>query len=316
MFTKPTKSKAHKLLEILEKRTTLSVDQQRSLHRMSAGYNGELQFFKLLQNDLQCEPILLFDLLLEVNGSECQIDCLLIFQNELILIEIKNYQGDFFIDNNNWYTLSREEIKNPLYQLSRTELLLKQILKQHQLSISIKPFLVFIHPEFQLYQAPLNIPIIFPTQLKRFIQKLQNTPCRIHKHHQNIAQLLKSKHKITSSYETSHIYDYTHLRKGVTCGKCSGLMEMYESNDMCCPKCKSIVHFEQAIMGNVFDFHTLFPNEKITVKIISEWTNYPVSHYKIWKVLSKYLQSFNKGRSSYYLLNEDTSKSLGLLKEY
>lgn len=96
MFTKPNKSKEHKRLEILEKRTTLSIDQQQSLDRLSTGYKGELYFSKLVQTELQCEPIVLYDLLLEINGSECQIDCLLIFQNELILIEIKNYQGDFF----------------------------------------------------------------------------------------------------------------------------------------------------------------------------------------------------------------------------
>lgn len=308
MFTKPIKSKEHKQLEILKKRTILSTEQQRSLDRMSSGYKGELHFLKLVQNELQCEPILLFDLLLEINGSECQIDCLLIFQKELIIIEVKNYQGDFFIENNEWYILSKEKIKNPLYQLQRTELLLSQFLKQHQLPLKMKSFVVFTHPEFQLYQAPLSISAIFPTQLKRFIRKLQNFPCQISNYHHKIARLLKSKHKTSSSYESSLIYDYIYLKKGVTCGKCNGFMEMYGSKYMRCLSCKCIDPFELATMRNVYDFQTLFPDEKITVKAISDWTNNHVSKYRIRTILSKYCQFVENGRSSYYLLNPDTLK--------
>lgn len=310
MFTKPNKSKEHKRLEILEKRTTLSIDQQQSLDRLSTGYKGELYFSKLVQTELQCEPIVLYDLLLEINGSECQIDCLLIFQNELILIEIKNYQGDFFIENNDWYKLPKNGIKNPLYQLQRTELLLNQFLKQHQLTLKVKAFVVFTHPEFQLYQAPLNIPLVFHTQLKRFIQRLQNIPCQISKHNHNIEKLLKSNHKTSSAYESSLFDDYAYLKKGVTCGKCNGLMEMSGAKNMLCLKCGFIDRFERATMRNVCDFHTLFPDEKMTVSAISNWTDNHASKYRIRTILSKHCQFIKNGRNSYYLLNKDISKLL------
>lgn len=299
------KSQLHKRLEILRKRATLSAEQQLLLHRMTTGHIGETQFFQLLSNELTCDPLLLFNLLLEVNGSECQIDCLLIFQYELILIEIKNYHGDFFIENNKWYTLSKEEIRNPIHQLNRAELLLGQLLKQNQTPLKIKSFVVFVHPEFQLYQAPLNIPVIFSTQLKRFIQKLQNIPCETNKYHHKMVNLLKSKHKLTSSFESNLLYDYSHLKKGITCEKCSGIMKMHDSTYMRCANCNYINHFKKAMMSSVHDFRTLFPDKKITVSTIDEWTNHQVSKYRIRKTLSEHCMLVGSGKKSHYLLNMD-----------
>src|SRR5699024_6805657 len=308
MFNQPIKSRAQKTLETLNKRTKLTGDLAKLLERLSAGYNGELQFFNLLKTELRNNPIMLFNLHLKVNGSECQIDCLLIFQNELILIEVKNYQGDFLIDKTNWYTLSKREIKNPLHQLNRTDLLLRQLLNKHQSHLKVRSFIIFTHPEFHLYHAPIDIPVVFPTQLKRFIQQRQNIPCTIQKHHHNLASLLKSRHLTSSSYESIPDYDYASLQKGVTCRKCDGLMVMCSQNNMSCTKCKFTENFKIAIMRSIRDFHILFPDEKIRVKTIADWTNNSVSRHRIRKTLSDYCVLVTKGKNSYYLLNEEAEK--------
>lgn len=302
MFTEPMKSKAHERLEILKKRSNLSLDQHNSLNRMSTGYKGELEFFNLLQSELQCKPILLFNLHLKVNGSECQIDCLLIFQSEVILMEVKNYQGDFLIEHDDWYTLDKGKIKNPLHQLHRTELLLNQFLKQHQFPLRVKSFIIFIHPEFQLYQSHTDMPIVFPAQHKRFIRKLQNIPCRIRQQHHKIAETLKARHESTSAYEANLVYNYTDFKKGVTCEKCDGLMEEYGTKNMRCAICKGISHIEFIIMRNIYDFHTLFPDEKITVSTMTEWTDYIISKHRIRTILTKYCHAVKKGKNSHYLL--------------
>lgn len=213
MFSKPRKSEKHKRLEVLQKRSVLSTQQQHSLTRMASGFEGESYLHQLLKSDVSCEPIQLFDLLLDVNNSECQTDCLLLFQNECILIEVKHFQGDFYIENNQWYKRSKEEIKNPFHQLQRTELLPKQFFKQNQIYLPIKALVVFTHPEFQLYQAPINIPAIFPTQLPRFIRNLQNIPCNLHHPHKQMVNKLTSQYVVTSKYETRPVYHFPELKK-------------------------------------------------------------------------------------------------------
>lgn len=302
MFTKPLKTDFHKRLDILQKRKALTKDQQNLLRHLNNGHEGEKHFFQMLQDHLQCDPIQLYDLHLKVGGSECQIDSLLIFQHEILLFEIKNYQGDFLIDHNKWYKLPKREIKNPLHQLQRTELILKQFLHENNMPLTIQSHLVFINPEFHLYQASQNLPAIFPTQLKRFIYKLKNIPSERHKRHHQFVQSLKNRHVKTSAFESNILYDYQDLKKGITCEKCHGIMEMYNNGQlMHCATCKNIDYANQSILKSINDFRTLFPEQKLTVKQISSWLGSDISDFRIRTVPSNNFKTEGKGKNTHYV---------------
>ncbi|WP_138919056.1 nuclease-related domain-containing protein [Ornithinibacillus scapharcae] len=53
------------------------------------------------------------DLLLQVSNQTFQIDSLVI-ADKIYVYEIKNYQGDFYYDNDRLYNRSNFEISNPL----------------------------------------------------------------------------------------------------------------------------------------------------------------------------------------------------------
>ncbi|WP_331280798.1 nuclease-related domain-containing protein [Bacillus sp. UNC41MFS5] len=80
--------------------------------------------------------------------------------------EIKNFEGDYLYELGNFYPkLSKDEIRNPLHQLKRSKSLLRPLLKDLGTHLPIKGNVTFVNPNFTLYQAPLNEPIIHPTQL-------------------------------------------------------------------------------------------------------------------------------------------------------
>lgn len=304
MFSKPLKSRNQQVLEILLKRRRLSNAEQKTLHILDSGYEGEMQFYQILNQELHNEPIKLFNVHLKINGSECQIDALLIFQNEIILFEVKNYQGDFIIEGDQWYTLSKQEIRNPLHQLRRTELLLHQFLTMHNLSLKVRSFVVFIHPEFKLYQTPPHIPAVFLPQMKRFLNQIQNSPCKIENRHEQIAKLLTSKHINSSAFESIEEYDYESLQKGVFCEKCSGTMNESGLKYMLCSQCSSSEDYNQSILRNIKDFHTLFPHEKITLIKIHDWLDRIVSKYKIRNTFSDHLTIVGTGRGAHYIFKD------------
>ena len=64
---------------------------------LEKGYEGERNFEVLLEHHLS-EGLILNDLLLEKNNTLFQIDSLLISQNSIYLFEVKNYEGDFYIE--------------------------------------------------------------------------------------------------------------------------------------------------------------------------------------------------------------------------
>ncbi|PWW27956.1 nuclease-like protein [Cytobacillus oceanisediminis] len=122
----------------------------KELHTLSLlrkGFTGEKQFDMLLQS-MPDESIILNDLLLEYSNTIFQIDSLLITGDCIYVFEIKNYEGDFYINHDKWCTTSKSEIKNPLLQLQRSESLLRRLLLDLGFNAPIKSYLIFINPEF------------------------------------------------------------------------------------------------------------------------------------------------------------------------
>src|SRR5699024_5059442 len=94
---KPTPTNELHILNRLNPRMTFSTHDQHHYENLLKGYKGERQFYHLLRDELSTTCIVLYDLLLEYNHTYFQIDCLIIYSDTIILFEVKNYEGDFYI---------------------------------------------------------------------------------------------------------------------------------------------------------------------------------------------------------------------------
>lgn len=91
-----------RLLHALDRRLTLSPKDRKNYLHLLKGLKGERRFDKLL-NNLKCDHIQIHDLLLEHNGTVFQIDTLLITKEKVFVYEVKNYQGEFFFDQERFF---------------------------------------------------------------------------------------------------------------------------------------------------------------------------------------------------------------------
>lgn len=106
----------------------------------------------MLKNNLTAN---FHNLLLQSNNPLFQIDHILIHAHTIFLFEVKNYEGEFYIDNDIWYVKStKQEIQNPINQLNKSDYLLRQLIKNLGYNIPVKSYLVFVNREFTLYQLP------------------------------------------------------------------------------------------------------------------------------------------------------------------
>ncbi|MFB7141222.1 nuclease-related domain-containing protein [Gottfriedia sp. NPDC056225] len=194
-----------RIYQSLNVRNGLSDEDITYLSFLEKGYEGEKKFYawtwKLSNNWL-----FLNDLSFECKKSEFQIDSIGITGESIYLFKVKNYTGDYFIEEDRWYTNPKSELKNPYEQLKRTESMLRKLLSDHKIHFKIKPYLIFVTPEFYLYHAPLNLPIIFPSQLNHFINQLNIHHFNLNANHFKVAELLLSLHKTESKY--THYPDY------------------------------------------------------------------------------------------------------------
>jgi len=300
MAYKPrTKSKELIILEILNDRMILDAKYKQHYFNLKKGYEGEMLFDSLTEK-LQCECLILNDLLLEVNNTIFQIDSIIITGETIYLYEVKNYEGDYYYESDSLYKKPRLETLNPLHQLIRSKSLLHKLLLNLGFNLPITGSVVFINPNFTLYQAPLDKPIIFPTQVKNHLSKLSKISSKITEKHKNLADQLLSLHITDSPYEKIPPYDYNQLRKGMICPKCHSFSVTVGIKKCICRECGYEELVESSVLKGVKEFKILFPNEKITTILIHDWCQVVQSEKRIRNILLNNFSKVGSKRWTYY----------------
>ncbi|MCS0791341.1 NERD domain-containing protein [Cytobacillus firmus] len=234
-----------KLLQCLQGRMRLSPKDYSHFLNLEKGFSGEKSFDELLEHSPK-EWIILNNLLFDYSNTLFQIDSLLITGGCIYLFEVKNYEGDFYIEQDRWYTVpANTEVKNPLLQLQRNESLLRRLLQKLGVKTPLKALLIFINPEFQLYQATMNLPAIFPARINRYIDKLKlnSQPPKTF----NAGG--KANVPAFGGYSYGRRFEYTfdELEKGVKCTSCGLFMSLLNKNNLKC-SCGPIEKTEFAIL--------------------------------------------------------------------
>jgi len=287
-------------LRYLNLRMSLPEKEAKHYLNLEKGFKGELQFDNWLEQ-LSGDKLILNDLLLETNNTTFQIDTLLVSQDTVYLFEVKNYEGDFYIDADRWYTISGKEIKNPLLQLQRCESLLRQLLQPMKVNLPIETHLIFINPEFTLYQASKNLPIIFPAQLNSFMKILNMKSSKLNQKHTKLAEKLVSIHLNESPYPRIPVYDYNQLKKGIVCLKCNSFLTTFHGKKLVCDGCGHKEYVTSCILRTVEEFKFLFPDKKITTNTIFEWCQVITCKKRISRILNKNYKLVGLTRSSHYV---------------
>lgn len=288
------------ILEILNARMKLSNKDSQYYQSLKKGYEGEVMFDKLTES-LQCDCLILNDLLLSVHNTTFQIDSLIITSDKVYIFEVKNFEGDYIYESDRLFTLKQTEIFNPLHQISRSKVSLNQLLLSHGFKEKIDAHVVFINPNFTLYQAPLKQPIIFPTQIKTFLDKMDNNSSSLTKRHKMVADKLLSLHIDESPFSQIPSYQFEDLQKGITCYQCKSLSVYLEGRYCYCNKCGHKELVSAAIKQQVEEVKLLFPNIKITTNIIYEWCKIIPSKKRISRVLASNYKKIGVHQWTYYV---------------
>lgn len=290
------------ILKTLNARSVLNAADSVNFHNLDKGYRGEIMFDEYMKEVSNENNLILNDLLLEYKNTIFQIDSLFQFSNTLHLFEVKNFEGDFIIDDEKWYAIGsgRKEIKNPLLQLKRTESLLRQLLQELGSPFPIEAHLVFINPNFQAYQAPADQPIIFPSQLSRFREKLKSRSAVLKASNRKLAKQLLSLHMEDNPYARIPEYRYEGLEKGIVCPSCQGFYGAFKMPHLICNGCGGVEPYETAVLRSVAEIRMLFPGVKITTNLVFEWCGVFKDKKTIRRILNNNYKLINSGRTSHY----------------
>lgn len=264
-------SKELKMLRSLNLRMKLNSKDSNYFSYLEKGFEGEKNFDRLLESHLSNDWLAVNDLLLEYNNKRFQIDSLLKSRNTFHLYDVKNFDGDYVIKNGKWYSAAGNEIDDPVEQLRKCESRLRRLLLSLGITSPIESNLVFMNPQFYLYQAPLGLPIIFLPQLPRHISNLQKKSGKLNQSDFKLAEKLVSLNITNVKFPGCPEYSYEKLEKGVACIFGHSFMKMYNKETLICPQCEQKESLESAVLRSVEELLMLFPNCKITTVGIHDW---------------------------------------------
>lgn len=275
-----------KSLRLLNARMTLSEKDKGHYYNLEKGYEGEVKFDQLTDN-LSNDMYVINDLCLEFNKSVFQIDKIVIAQEKIFPFDVKNFEGDYYFDSGNFFTFSKKEILNPLEQANRAKILLGKMLQNLGYPLPIESKVVFVNPEFTLYQSPLNAPIVYPNQLNRFLKYFNQVPSKLNSGHKRLAEQLISLNQSVNPYKTLPPYAYEHLEKGIICPRCFSFMYLANDKKLVCEKCSCEESADSAIKRAVEELKLLFPGMKITTTLVHDWSSVIRSKKMIRRVLKE-----------------------------
>lgn len=287
------------LLEILNKRMDLPHDQKLYYSQLKKGYEGEMMFDALTEK-LSCDCYILNGLRFEFNNTTFQIDSMIAMQQTLYINEVKNFEGDYFYENGKFYSRNGSERKDPLVQLERSSSQLRQLLHHLGYKIKVESYVVHINPEFTLYQAPLDAPIIFPTQINRYISNLNRIPTILNRKHEILCDKLISLHVEEDPYAKLPPYKYGGMRKGFTCAMCNSFAISVHGQHCVCEDCGHVENVESAVLRIVWEIKMLFPELKITTNLVYDWYGGVGDKKRIRRILGKHFRLVGAHQWAYF----------------
>lgn len=292
------------LLRSLNARMHLSNKDVSNYTILKKGFEGEQKSDVWLEG-LSEGWLVLHDLLLEYNNSKFQIDTLLISQDKIYPLDIKNFEGDYYVEGDKWYTSAKKDVKNPVHQQNRCETLLRALLRDLGYHYPLEPYLIFINPEFHLYITSINPSLVFHSQTNRFLKKLNARPVNLNKGHYKLAEQLVALHKVEPPYPYLPGYQYKGLEKGILCPRCYCFFSGIQGLILTCGHCGCTEGVESAVLRSVTELMLLFPDQKITTKIVQDWCKIIKSEKTIRRILGKHYQLIGHGKSANFILWTD-----------
>lgn len=289
-----------KVMNLLDSRMEFSEKDKQQHYNLRKGYEGEVHFDARMEN-IGIEHFTLNDLLLEVNNTLFQIDSTVIVQDTLYLFDVKNFEGDYYYEGDRLKKINGNEVKDPLLQLKRSNSLLRQLLDSLGFQLTIQAYAVFINPEFALYQAPKDAPIILPNQINRFLKKLNSKHSKLTPLHKKIGEKLLVLHKNDSPYTRVPQYEYDQLAKGIICGECHDFLDTIVKRDLVCNHCGSHEKIDAAVLRSVEELKFLFPERKIKTAMVYEWCNGALPLKTIRRILNANFKSIGERHTRHFL---------------
>lgn len=277
------KSKKNQWLETIQHRRKLSKEEKEELIRLEKGFDGESEMDRQVNKFLAEDILILDDITLEYHGSLVQIDKIIIVGNILYLIDMKNYQGNYRLENNNWYYEGKILPYNILEQLRRAVRVVIGILQDHGVLLEVKGVLAFTNR---------NSCITIKDSISEIVLQHADIDLWLSRLNQQSHQSCYACKTILRQYtvEPYPCDKRTHLNElqpGICCPNCHGF-SMTESEYVMTCSCHFVEVKEKSYARTICEYGVLFPDKDLRWKDLLLFFGSKVNTRYLKKILEIY----------------------------
>ncbi|MFL2133642.1 nuclease-related domain-containing protein [Desemzia sp. FAM 24101] len=303
IYKKRKKPTVLAMLEVLYKRAQLSAKVHKYYMNQKKGYYGEC-CFDVLTEKLECDCLILNDLPFQDDGNEFQIDALIITAYAIYLYEIKNYEGTYYYKDGFFRSVFSDfKFESPIEWLNRKETYLQKILYEYGINLPIKSFIVFVHPEFTLYDVSYSERVLLPTYIPQHFRQTNQLDGKLTQEHIYVAsKLCEVSAQSIPTLKGVPSYEYDELKKGLICENCGEFIHEVKDKDktITCAGCGYREVAAECIFRHIEEYKMMFPGRRVAFNLVDDWCGGLVTVKRIRYVFKKYYQAHGSGRGRYY----------------
>lgn len=279
--------KTHHLqyLEALRQRSRLTPEEEQEYRRPLKGYEGEVEFDRFCDIFLNEKIPFLNDVDLCVNQSDTQIDKMILQGGLLCLVDIKNWQGNYRFENNNWSINGKIISGNICEQLNRSVGITQQGFNQAGISVKVIGVLAFIHSNAQIELVdPISTTVLMYNEIPKWLKSLR--PQAYDLRWENVIR-----HFQVSAYRqcrTTSLERFNSLAKGIVCPHCGCLKaKKQERQKLICPSCGYVETKKVAFKRTICECGLIMHHQPLIKKMITQFIGEGYSQRYVTHILQE-----------------------------
>ncbi|WP_414053895.1 nuclease-related domain-containing protein [Macrococcus equi] len=278
-------------LEEVHGRTHMTEMDRRKYFNLKLGYDGEKKVFDYLNQFKQ--GVCIWDIRLDISG-EIQYDFIVITNGHIIILEIKNWFGNYTYHEGNLKSPSGYVNRDVFSQASNERDKLEVFCYENNIHYKIVNEVVFVNETFQIINEVTDYEIHgmeYIEKVARYMNQFEIT-----KEDLAIGECIIKHHLEKSKNEVNHLYPYHLMRRGLKCPECRRFLKIERSakKKINC-NCGHVMDKAEAIR-EAFRNIEMLKRDCVTASDVGEWID--ISSTRIRKVLNDYCIKIgsNKGR--------------------
>lgn len=269
------------VMKCLDGRVAFDEKEERYFRNWMSGALGEA----LVENGamfLDRHVARIHDLVI-VEDRTCQIDALWIGSRSIYLLEVKHWEGVYTVDAQGFQVIAHD----PLHQLERTKRMVERILKRMGVTLPVEARLVFTNPNMTLYGLSQEMPIVMPSQIERYFQKIAAAESTISDWQIRLGKKLAELHATHNPHQNLMAYTRESVRSGILCAACRVPMQTHNRWKLMCPECQAVEKKADCFHRTRWELEVLFPEAGRKPVELRRWMGDLLSQRAIYTLLRK-----------------------------